>query len=586
MEAGGKKRRKDKRYYANAAKKAKMAKYRMVPGAKGFLLFCNRHEKETVREGYRILNQFADKMYGKEEAPIKSENDTIEHRDGCEEDDNEQEEDVDAALDREKAALDKVSAKEGVDRRFQVVDSGVQNLVFIRTTVESPVGLAESIMKEVQASGTQISRYLLRLIPVEVTCKAFSESVEEAAKEIISARFREKGDISYCIQFKSRLNGSFGREEAYKTIGKLVKEANPQSKVEFKEPEYVIMVEVMKSYCCIGILSNYFGFKKYNIIELANAQHSVGGERDNEEGSSAPVKDIEVVSEVSSEITRGEKNELEKKSQEDKNPTKSPKWAQVKDGLAALSPDECRKRWSEMGATVVQDIPMWKEYSRLQMEKNSEKPAEGNEEEPVDLSSRVSIFSGDITTLGIDAIVNAANESLLGGGGVDGAIHRKAGGFLLEECRTLGGCDTGEAKITGGYELPSRYVIHTVGPRGENPVLLKSCYENCLALMAANGLRTIAFPCISTGIYGYPSTKACAVALQTVHEFLEENLDQVDRVIFCLFLEKDISIYENDMQKMFPVNAKEDAKLAETPTEAAAEEMMEENEPEGAPKPA
>ena len=312
MEAGGKKRRKDKRYYANAAKRAKMAKYRMVPGAKGFLLFCNRHEKETVREGYKILNQFADKMYGKEEAPIKSENDATEHRDGDEEDDDDEEgEDVDAALDKEKAALDKVSAKEGVDRRFQVVDSGVQNLVFIRTTVESPVGLAESIMKEVQASGTQISRYLLRLIPVEVTCKAFPESVEEAAKEVIFTRFREKGEISYCIQFKSRLNASFGREEAYKTIGKIVKEANPQSKVEFKQPEYVIMVEVMKSYCCIGILSNYFGFKKYNIIELANAQHSVVGERDNEEGSSAPGKDIEAVSEakVSSEITSGEKNE-------------------------------------------------------------------------------------------------------------------------------------------------------------------------------------------------------------------------------------------------------------------------------------
>ena len=271
----------------------------------------------------------------------------------------------------------------------------------------------------------------------------------------------------------------------------------------------------------------------------------------------------------------------EEKSQ-DTNPTKSPKWVREKSRFASLSPDEWKKRWSEMGATVVQDIPTWKEYSLVKTEDNSEKPTEGNEEEPVDLSSHVSIFSGDITTLGIDAIVNAANESLLGGGGVDGAIHRKAGGLLLEECRTLGGCETGEAKITGGYGLPSRYVIHTVGPRGENPDLLKSCYENCLALMAENGLRTIAFPCISTGIYGYPNTEACAVALQTVHEFLEKTPDRVDRVIFCLFLKKDISIYEKDMQKMFTVN---DAKLADTPTEAAAEEMTEEKEPEEPPKP-
>jgi len=232
----------------------------------------------------------------------------------------------------------------------------------------------------------------------------------------------------------------------------------------------------------------------------------------------------------------------------------SSSWAQEKERLALFSPEELRKRWSDMSAVVVQDIPTWKEYSRIKMKINSGSgKSEGNEEESLDLSSHVSIFSGDITTLGIDAIVNAANESLLGGGGVDGAIHRKAGGLLLEECRTLNGCNTGQAKITGGYKLPSRYVIHTVGPRGENPDSLKSCYENCLSLMAENGLRTIAFPCISTGVYGYPNTKACAVALKTVHEFLKKNPDQVDRVIFCLFLEKDISIYEMDMQKIFPV---------------------------------
>jgi len=264
MEAS-KRKRKDKRHYANAAKKAKLAKYRMVPGAKGFLLFCNHHEKETVREGYRILNQFADEMYGKEEAPVKQSND-----DATE--DDEDDDDVDAALEKEKTALDKVAAKEGTERRFQVVDSGVQNLVFIRTTVESPVELADSVMREVRTSGTQISRYLLRLVPVEVTCKAFSENVEEAVKPVISKRFQDKGDTTYCIQFKSRLNNSFAKEEAYKTIGKMVRDVNPQSKVEFKDPDHVILVEVMKSFCCISILTDYFAFKKYNILELANAQ--------------------------------------------------------------------------------------------------------------------------------------------------------------------------------------------------------------------------------------------------------------------------------------------------------------------------
>ena len=297
MEAN-KRKRKDKRYYANAAKKAKLAKYRMVPGAKGFLLFCNHHEKETVREGYRILNQFADEIYGKEEAPIKQPNE--QEKDNARSEDEDEDDDVDAALEKEKTALDKVAAKEGTERRFQVVDSGVQNLVFIRTTVESPVELAESIMKEVQSSGTQISRYLLRLVPVEVTCKAFSENVEEAAKPVIFKRFHDKGEISYCIQFKSRLNASFGREEAYKTIGKMVKDANPQSKVEFKNPDYVILVEVMKSFCCISTLSNYFSFKKYNILELANAQQTVGDKQ--ADGSSTSVKEGEIVESKECEV--------------------------------------------------------------------------------------------------------------------------------------------------------------------------------------------------------------------------------------------------------------------------------------------
>ena len=294
MEAN-KRKRKDKRYYANAAKKAKLAKYRMVPGAKGFLLFCNHHEKETVREGYRILNQFADEIYGKEEAPINQPNEE-EEKDKARSEDEDDDDDVDAALEKEKTALDKVAGKEGTERRFQVVDSGVQNLVFIRTTVESPVELAESIMKEVQSSGTQISRYLLRLVPVEVTCKAFPENVEEAAKPVIFKRFREKGEISYCIQFKSRLNASFGREEAYKTIGKMVKDANPQSKVEFKDPDYVILVEVMKSFCCVSILSKYFSFKKYNILELANAHQTVCEKR----ASASPTSDkkAEIVDEA------------------------------------------------------------------------------------------------------------------------------------------------------------------------------------------------------------------------------------------------------------------------------------------------
>ncbi len=151
-----------------------------------------------------------------------------------------------------------------------------------------------------------------------------------------------------------------------------------------------------------------------------------------------------------------------------------------------------------------------------------------------DVMARIRIVEGDITRLRVDAIVNAANSSLLGGGGVDGAIHDAAGRGLLDECRTLGGCPTGEARITGGYQLPARYVIHTVGPvwRGgdrDEDALLAACYRNSLALAEANGIETIAFPAISTGVYGFPRERAARIALATIYEFLASH-DLPERV--------------------------------------------------------
>ncbi len=149
------------------------------------------------------------------------------------------------------------------------------------------------------------------------------------------------------------------------------------------------------------------------------------------------------------------------------------------------------------------------------------------------------LIEGDITILGVDAIVNAANESLMGGGGVDGAIHRAAGPDLLAECRTLGGCPTGEAKITGGYDLAARHVIHTVGPvwhgggAGED-LMLTQCYRRSLELAETNGCKTVAFPAISTGVYGFPPARAARIALGTVESFFERS-DAVDEVLFCCF---------------------------------------------------
>ena len=167
------------------------------------------------------------------------------------------------------------------------------------------------------------------------------------------------------------------------------------------------------------------------------------------------------------------------------------------------------------------------------------------------MKERIKLVQGDITAMDVDAIVNAANNSLLGGGGVDGAIHRAAGPELLSECRGLGGCDTGDAKITRGYKLKARHVIHTVGPiyRGGNsrePQLLESCYRRCFEVASENHLKSIAFPSISTGAYGYPIEQASKIALKTSWAQLQ-RFPEIEEVLFVLFSKGDLEVYQRNL---------------------------------------
>ncbi|XP_050358176.1 macro domain-containing protein RSc0334-like [Nymphalis io] len=241
------------------------------------------------------------------------------------------------------------------------------------------------------------------------------------------------------------------------------------------------------------------------------------------------------------------------------------KWEVEKSRILSLSMEDKRKLYKSDDYIIVDKIDPWSTYvvknKDIEMKKHTHEDVTEFRKIKIDsaknkeLSGKVSIFKGDITKLEVDAIVNAANSRLIAGGGVDGAIHRAAGPLLQAECNTLGGCPTGEARITGGYNLPCKYVIHTVGPQNGSAPNLQSCYEKSLAFQNQYNLTSIAFPCISTGIYGFPNRLAAHIALRTARKFLENNKD-LERIIFCTFMPIDVDIYETLMQLYFPIHEK------------------------------
>ncbi|XP_032975423.1 ADP-ribose glycohydrolase MACROD1 isoform X1 [Rhinolophus ferrumequinum] len=232
-------------------------------------------------------------------------------------------------------------------------------------------------------------------------------------------------------------------------------------------------------------------------------------------------------------------------------------WKEAKSFLKGLSDKQREEHYFCRDFIRLKKIPTWKETAKGLTVKVEEPKYKKDKQ----LNEKISLFRGDITKLEVDAIINAANSSLLGGGGVDGCIHRAAGPLLTDECRTLQNCETGKAKITGGYRLPAKYVIHTVGPiaHGEpstsQATELRSCYLSSLDLLLEHRLRSAAFPCISTGVFGYPNEAAAEVVLTALREWLEQHKDKVDRLIICVFLEKDENIYLQRLPHYFPVDS-------------------------------
>ncbi len=269
----GKRKSRDKGFYIRQAKNAKLGKFQLVPGMSGFLLFTNHRERDAIREGYAILNEYADKLVGNHmEGQVKSEANAED-----DDDDDDDEEDIEKAVAKEKAQMEE--EKGAKEKRFQKVETGAQNLLFVRTTVENPVALAVHILEDLRRGGQQKTKNLIRLVPVEATCKAFPENFSKAASEVLPKWFRDASSPpTYCVAFKSRLNNSLSKEEAVEAVNEEVRKVCEGAKVMYKEPELTVVVEVMKSHVCLAVVPKYAELKRFNTIEIVQKQKQPSNE--------------------------------------------------------------------------------------------------------------------------------------------------------------------------------------------------------------------------------------------------------------------------------------------------------------------
>ncbi|KAJ1529722.1 hypothetical protein ONE63_006475 [Megalurothrips usitatus] len=262
-------------YFSKNAKKAK-TQFSLQPGVKGFLATCNFREKDCVREAINILNEFADKIYGEDQIEVLDthpQNKKIIFKDSDDESDEKEDDDVEAALAKEVDALKQERKSNPNKRRFQVIESGADNCVFIRTTVEDPVCVVEAILKDIELQSKQKTRFLLRLLPIETTCKAWPEDIKTASGKLLDKYFKGEPK-TFSVIFKRRNNSNVLREELIQDLANDIKLRNPLHRADMKQPDLAVIVEVIRNICCMSVVPKYYHYRKYNLIEVAKIKES------------------------------------------------------------------------------------------------------------------------------------------------------------------------------------------------------------------------------------------------------------------------------------------------------------------------
>ena len=251
------KRKARKQAYFKAVKKSKKYEAGRVlkEGMTGFLLTCNNREKEAVREAYNLLNQYADCLFGPERKTEEKE-DVLD----CD--------DIDSALDKEKESLQSEAAEDRAERRFQQVESGANNCIFIKTSLDKPDQLVDNIVTDIIQSKTQKSRFILRLLPILGTCKAYEKNMEEMAENVLSSSLKTISGTTYSVLFKTRNNNQVKRDDVFRIIGSVMRSQTQPWTVELDDPDICIVVEIIRTVCCLGIVTDFYKKKKYNLVEL------------------------------------------------------------------------------------------------------------------------------------------------------------------------------------------------------------------------------------------------------------------------------------------------------------------------------